>query len=77
MLAQTLCAFAILGGEGEEVEGGEDGGESDESKAEGVTLDVPWSIAGHEAKGSDSPTQVAKGDLESGTNVAPQVPTYY
>ena len=46
MLTQTLITLAVLGDEGEEVEGAADGGETEESKGEGVALDVLGSIPG-------------------------------
>jgi hypothetical protein len=74
-VAQTPSTLAVLGDEGEEVEGAADGGETDESKGEGVTLDVLGSILGQEAEGGDDPTAVTEADLEGGTNAAPQVST--
>lgn len=77
MFAQTPSTLAILGDEGEEVEGAADGGETDKSKGDGATLDVHRSIAGQETKGSDDGAAVAEADLEGGTNAAPQVSTDY
>ena len=75
MLIQTLCTLPVLQYEGKEVEGGADGGESEESKGEGVSPDVLGGIAGHDAERSDGHSAGTEANLEGGTNAASQVST--
>ena len=75
VLAQPLRTLAVLGDQGEEVEGAADGGETHETKREGVTLYVLGSVARQETEGSDGPAAVAEADLERGADAAPQVST--
>jgi len=77
MLAPTPSTFAVLGDEGEEVEGTTDGGETDESKGEGIAFDVLGSTTGQETEGSDDPTTITEADLECRANAAPQVSADY
>ena len=77
MFALTPSTLAVLGNEGEEVEGAADGRETDKSKGDGATLDVHRSIAGQETEGSDDGTAVAEADLEGGTDAASQVSADY
>jgi len=77
MFALAPSALAVLGDEGEEVEGAADGGEADKSEGDGATLDVHRSIAGQETEGSDDGTAVAEADLEGGTDAASQVSADY
>jgi len=73
MHALTPSTLSVLRVEGDKVDGAGDGGETDESKTEGVTLGILGSIRGQETEGSDDPTTVTEADLEGGTNAAPQV----
>ena len=75
VFAQASRTLAVLGYEGEEVEGAADGGESEEPKGKGVSPDVLGSITGHDAEGSDRHSTGAEANLEGGTNAASQVPT--
>ena len=77
MFAQVHCPLAVLGDEGEEVEGATDGGESGEPKGEGVSPDVPGGITSQDAEGRDGHSAVPEANLEGGTNATPQVPTNF
>ena len=75
MLAQALCALAVFGYEDEEVEGTADGGETEESKGEGVSPDEPGAITSQNAEGRDGRGGVTEADLEGGANATSQVST--
>ena len=75
MLAQAHCALAVFGYKDEEVDGAADGGETEESKGEGVGPDVLGAITSQDAERRDGCSGVTERDLESGTNATPQVST--
>jgi len=71
VLARTIRTLAVLGYEGEQVEGTADGGEAEESKGEGVSLDVLGGITGHDAEGGDGYSTGTEANLKGGTNASP------
>jgi len=75
MFTQSLRALAVLGDEGEEVEGAADRGETRERKGKGVTHDIVGCVARQETEGSDGSTTATEADYKGSADVTPQVST--